>query len=117
MYEEKQTQLRNEEIASLRTRLNTVEDNFARFRRESDERIRLLDDENRGLRREIAQVGRSAHSEVLKIAAQTMATETHIEELEPEARRAHEEINEHLTRLDRLGDNSRGRKDEGSGGK
>ena len=78
---EKQFEARNKEIDGLRERLNTVEDNFATFRRESDERIRLLDDENRGLRRQITQVGKAAHAEVLRVAKQSDATAAQIEEM------------------------------------
>lgn len=65
----------NTEIQGLRERLNTVEDDFATFRRESDERIRLLDEENRGLRKEIAKVGKTAHAEVRKVAEGIAASE------------------------------------------
>lgn len=57
----------NSEIQGLRDRLNTVENDFATFRRESDDRTRLLEDENQGLRKQITQVGKTAHAEVQRV--------------------------------------------------
>ena len=97
---EKQSEARNREIDTLRARLSSVEDKFADFRRESDDRIRALDEENQGLRKEIAKVGKAAHAEILLVAAQSEATVSYIEDIEPEARKAHEEIKEQLSKLD-----------------
>lgn len=60
----------NTEIQGLRDRLNTVENDFATFRRKSDDRTRLLEDENQGLRKQITQVGKAAHAEVQRAVKQ-----------------------------------------------
>ncbi len=109
---QKQTEARNEEMEGLRRRLSDVENNFAKFRKESDERNRLLDEENRGLRREITQVSRSSHAEIAKVATQIDATDAHMEEVEPEARKVAAGFEERLRHIDNIGHNNPP-KDEG----
>lgn len=104
-----QSDARNKEIEGLRERLGEVEAKFADFRRESDERIRLLNDENQGLRREIAQIGKSAHDEIVKVAERAAATDHHLGEVEPEAREIAGGFKDRLDKLDRIGGNSDGR--------
>jgi predicted RNase H-like nuclease (RuvC/YqgF family) len=73
------------------------------------------DKEIAGLRRTISQVSQSTAVQIGRVKRKAAATDTKLEQDGEENLTEHADINEHLERLDRIGDNIRGA--AGGGGK
>lgn len=73
-----------DEITSLRERIAATDAEFARYRRDTDKRIRDLEDENAGLKRAIVQsdrstvvlLGKTGHEAAINDMAQRLDKET-----------------------------------------
>ena len=88
-----------DELEAVRHRLREVENEFTEYRRTSEKRMSELENENIGLKRAIIQNSRST-------AVQLGRVDSSVAKMQTDKDEAHDEINEHLRKLDQAGDNS-----------